>query len=59
MTYSERLHHWAVVRLLPNMQRVVIARFRDRSDADGHQQFLQRHIPNATFIVLFDPPIEP
>ncbi|PSB17160.1 hypothetical protein C7B76_10410 [filamentous cyanobacterium CCP2] len=31
MTYRERLNHWAVIRLLPNCQRVVIDRFRSRS----------------------------
>ncbi|MCY7276660.1 MAG: hypothetical protein LH702_23725 [Phormidesmis sp. CAN_BIN44] len=54
MTYSDRLKHWAIVRLLPKMQRVVIERFRRRADADGHLQFLQQRIPTATFIVVFD-----
>jgi len=54
MTYSDRLKHWAIVRLLPKMQRVVIERFRRRVDAEGHLQFLQQCIPTATFIVVFD-----
>ncbi|NJO41347.1 MAG: hypothetical protein HC769_06480 [Cyanobacteria bacterium CRU_2_1] len=54
MTYADRLNHWAVVRLLPNLQRVTIARFHKRSDADGYAQALRRLIPDATFIVLFD-----
>ncbi|MBW4659287.1 MAG: hypothetical protein KME15_11475 [Drouetiella hepatica Uher 2000/2452] len=52
--YRDRLNHWAVIRLLPNMQRVVVGRFRSRSDADGHQRFLQQHVPEGEFIVLFD-----
>ncbi|NJO41353.1 MAG: hypothetical protein HC769_06440 [Cyanobacteria bacterium CRU_2_1] len=54
MTYANRLNHWAVVRLLPNLQRVTIARFHKRSDADGYVQALRRLIPDATFIVVFD-----
>jgi hypothetical protein len=52
--YKERLNHWAIARLLPNMQRIVVARFRSRSDADGHLQRLRQLIPNASFVVVFD-----
>lgn len=63
MTYRERLQHWAVVRLLPGMQRVVVERFRNRfsfgdaarTDADGHAQALRQLFPDAAFIVVFDP----
>jgi hypothetical protein len=55
-SYRERLNHWAVVRLATNMQRTVVARFRNRSDADGHLRFLRRNIPEGEFIVVFDPP---
>ena len=59
MTYQERLAHWAVVRLLPNSQHVVIARFRSRSNADSYATRLRQLIPSADFIVLFDPAFEP
>jgi hypothetical protein len=36
------------------MQRVTVGRFRTRSDADGHLQILQRLIPRAEMIVVFD-----
>jgi hypothetical protein len=55
MTYRDRLNHWAVVRLLPNFQRVVVNRFRSRSDAEGHAQAMRRLIPDAEFVVVFDP----
>jgi hypothetical protein len=55
MTYRERLNHWAVIRLLPNFQRVVVDRFRSRSDAEGHAQAMRRLIPDGEFIVVFDP----
>ncbi len=58
MTYRERLADWAVIRLLPNFQRVVLARFRSRADADGHAIRLRQLIPNTKIIVLFDPQLE-
>ena len=53
--YRQRLNHWAVIRLLPNMQRSVLTRFRTRSDADGHLTFLRSHMPHSQFQVVFDP----
>jgi len=54
MTCKKRLSPWVIVRLLPNMQRVTVGRFRTRSDADGHLQILQRLIPTAEMVVVFD-----
>ncbi|NEQ83116.1 MAG: hypothetical protein F6K26_23720 [Moorea sp. SIO2I5] len=54
MSYSERLHPWVIVRLLPRMQRVVVARFRKRSDAEGHLKALKRLMPDAQFVIIFD-----
>jgi len=56
MTYEERLKHWALVRLLPTQQWVVVGRFHRRSDAEGHCQFLQHRMPNESFKVVFDLP---
>lgn len=54
LSYRERyLNHWAIVRLLPNMQRVVDLYCR-RSDAEGHLKFLREQIPDGEFIVIFD-----
>ncbi len=59
--YRKRLEHWAIARLLPDMQRTIVGRFRSRSDADGHLQRLRQLIPHASFVVVFDcePDIEP
>lgn len=54
MTYSDSLRRWLVVRLLPNMQRVIVARFRNESDADGYCRAIKRLIPDGEFIVVFD-----
>ncbi|NEQ10391.1 MAG: hypothetical protein F6K37_32010 [Moorea sp. SIO4E2] len=54
MSYSQRLYPWALIRLLPKMQRVVVRRFRNRSDAEGHLQALKRLMPDEKFIIIFD-----
>lgn len=54
MTCNKRLSPWVIVRLLPNMQRVVVGRFRRRVDAEGHLLVLRRLMPDAEMIVMFD-----
>jgi hypothetical protein len=54
MTYRQRLQCWAIARLLPSQKWAIIARFRSRSDAEGHFQFLRRKVPNVLFKVVFD-----
>jgi hypothetical protein len=54
MPYAERLHYWAIARLLPNHQWVIVARFHRRSDADGHLRFLHRVMPDIPMRVVFD-----
>ena len=56
MTYFDRLHPWCIIRLLPNMQRMVVARFRSRGQAEDYLRALQRLIPTAHHILVFDPP---
>ncbi|MDF5716297.1 MAG: hypothetical protein PUP93_21055 [Rhizonema sp. NSF051] len=52
--YKARLNSWAVARLLPDTQRVIVARFRSRSDADGRLQHLHQMLPDSRFEVIFD-----
>lgn len=59
MTYSERLKCWAIVRLLPTEQWVVVARFHRRVDAEGHLRFLRRSLPTVELQLVFDLPEEP
>jgi hypothetical protein len=54
MTYRERLYRWAIMRLLPTHQWVVVGRYYSISDADGHVQFLRRQLPNVQFKVVFE-----
>ena len=55
MPYRERLNPWVLVRLLPNMQRMTVGQYRNRSDADGHLAIIRRLMPNAKFVVMFNP----
>ncbi|HEY9830237.1 MAG TPA: hypothetical protein V6D26_06635 [Stenomitos sp.] len=51
-------HPWAIARLLPNAQTIIVARFHNRQDADDHKRLLHRFIPNAKFEIIFDLPNE-
>jgi hypothetical protein len=59
MTYFEKLHPWCLIRLLPNCQRIVVARFRKRNDADAHLRVLQRLVKHRTFVIIFDSQEQP
>ena len=59
MTYFEKLHPWCLIRLLPNCQRIVEARFRKRNDADEHLRVLQRLVKHRTFVIIFDSQEQP
>ncbi|AFY33825.1 hypothetical protein [Calothrix sp. PCC 7507] len=52
--YKKRLNAWAIARLIPDMERVIVARFRSRSDADGYLRHLRQEIPNSSFEVVVD-----
>lgn len=52
--YKKRLKSWAIARLLPDMKREIVARFRSRSDADGHMQLMRQVTPDASFMLIFD-----
>ncbi|MBF2066138.1 MAG: hypothetical protein IGS39_17230 [Calothrix sp. C42_A2020_038] len=54
VNYKKRLNSWAIARILPDMKREIVARFRSRSDADGHMQLLLRMTPEANFMLVFD-----
>lgn len=55
MTYQEQLYPWCIIRSLPNNQTVVVARFRNRSDAEAQLQLLHQLSPRAAFSVVFEP----
>lgn len=55
MTYRDHLHPWCIVRLLPEARSTVVARFRDRIDAEAHLKLLNQLTPAATYQVFFEP----
>lgn len=56
MAYKDSLKPWAVVRLGKNLGWVIIARYKSRSDADGHLLLLKQRVPEIEFKVVFDLP---
>ena len=49
---------WAISRLLPDARQYTVARFFNRQDAEDHRRFLNRFMPAAEFVILFDVPNE-
>ena len=56
MAYKDSLKPWAVVRLGKNLAWVIIARYKSRSDAEGHWLLLKQRVPDIEFKVVFDLP---
>jgi len=54
MTYKEKLQPWCIIRNLPDMRSTFIARFRSRSDAQGHMQLLRANNPTTSYQVIFN-----
>jgi hypothetical protein len=54
MTKKRCLKPWVVARQLPNLKWLIIARYRSRSDADGHLMLLRQRVPKLEFKVVFD-----
>lgn len=59
MTYLDQLHPWCIIRLLPDLQRRVIARFRRRNDAEAHLRVLRQNAPRIQYEIVFDPAVAP
>lgn len=57
-TYRQQLHPWCIVRLLPDLQHEVIARFRRRNDAEAHQRILRQQQPSKHYTIVFFPALE-
>lgn len=54
MNYRDQLQPWCIVRDLPNLQRIVVVRFRRRSEAEAYLQVLRRLLPTTAHRLLFD-----
>lgn len=66
MTYSQQLHPWCIIRVLPTQQldnagayenrqqSNIVARFRKRTDAVAYLQVLEHSVKNIKFLIIFD-----
>lgn len=54
MAYKDSLKPWAVARQHQSLQWIIIARYKSRSDADGHLLLLRQRVPNIQFKVVFE-----
>ncbi len=52
--YRAALTPWIVVHLHSLKERTIVARFRNRNDADGHLAVLRRLMPEAELQIAFD-----
>jgi hypothetical protein len=56
MAYKDSLKPWAVARQGQHLGWTIIARYKSRSDAEGHLLLLRQRVPNLEFKVVFDLP---
>ena len=55
LVYRERLFPWSVVRLLPDCQRSVLARFRKRNQAEEYVRSVKQVNSDWDCTIVFDP----
>ena len=53
--YRARLFPWSVIRLLPDCQRSVLARFRKRNEAEEYVRSVRRVERGWDCEIVFDP----
>jgi hypothetical protein len=58
MSYKDRLSPWCIIRHLPEAQRLVVARFRRRNNAEEQLRLLKRMTPSGEYSIIFDPMLE-
>jgi hypothetical protein len=54
MNYKQQLYPWVIYRFLPNLQRLTVARFRRRNDAEEHMRIIKRLLPQVEFAITFE-----
>lgn len=45
---------WVIYQLLPNLQRVSVARFRSRNNAEAYLKSMERMLPHVRFAMTFE-----
>lgn len=54
MSYQDSLRAWVIYQLLSNCQRLIVERFRRRSEAENYLRVLQRLQPQAKYTIVFE-----
>jgi hypothetical protein len=54
MNYKQQLYPWVIYRFLPNLQRLTVARFRRRNDAEEHLRIIKRLLQQVEFAIAFE-----
>jgi hypothetical protein len=54
IAYRKRLNGWAIARIVAEQEKVIVARFRSRSDAEGYIQHIRQLIPDGVFELFSD-----
>ncbi|MGB3557945.1 MAG: hypothetical protein WBA24_05305 [Geitlerinemataceae cyanobacterium] len=52
-TYRDKLKPWCIIRQLPDFQRLTIATFSRRNDAEAYLAVLRRLMPTTRHVVIF------
>jgi hypothetical protein len=52
-TYRDRLQPWYIIRHLPKCQRLTVARFARRPDAESYLNALRRLMPTVPHTIVF------
>ena len=54
MNAQETCNTWVIYRLLPNLQRLPVAQFRSRNDAESSLKIIRQMLPDAHLILAFE-----
>ncbi|MCU0543739.1 MAG: hypothetical protein MUE44_16415 [Oscillatoriaceae cyanobacterium Prado104] len=54
MNTSETGNTWTIYRLLPNFQRLPVAQFRSRSEAESSMKVMRQLLPDTELILAFE-----
>ena len=54
MNAQETSNTWVIYRLLPNLQRLPVAQFLSRNDAESSLRLIRQMLPDAQLILAFE-----
>ncbi len=54
MSYKDQLNPWVIHKLLPDLQRSTIQRFRRRNEAEAYLKLLRQTQPKNEYAIAFE-----